>query len=635
MDFKQFLLTLDYGVLIAVLSVLLMTMSIMSAGLGIIELCRVKFRRSAYCLGGAIAPGLAFISLLSLFLGTVLKYESTSICVVLIIIAVAGALRYHRTFFGAITGSFKYNLWPTVFIIVIMIYFFGSAMLYPGAWDEMTYQVTVPLRWSQTGNAAVYPDLPYSGFPGAPQLINTMLISIGGILAPRIMQWMIYFILYWSISHLIRRAGKFASLVLLAAFVLSPVNTVMLKDVYAEPWMLLSLTSAAMLIKARRSSSLNGIFLLLGICGGFAVAAKLTGAAIGFVILTLGYFRLKDRTVKMLLPVMFFCSAGALFGMMFYLRPWLLAGNPLYPYFGWIFGDKAAAETALYHHAMGSAKFGLRNFWGFFTSPILVAYHGGPMFDGIVFGLQFLALLVCAVVFAVKRVRRTYRFGYELIISSVAFYLFWFITSPQSRFLLPLFILFLLIASGMLASSTSRINRLVTVIILLLTLYSVWEYRGPFLHYKTAWKIVRDGRQRLAAWYLGLITRDPGYVKAMETLCRKTPQDAKVMLLFERRGLYVPREYYIGTPYFQSRFFTPVPEDEKDVFRLLHGNNISFILTGPSLHNPDHLSEYNDKNRMFMQLILRLLRAKKLHLIWSYEGEENDVYNLLYVDPEK
>ena len=122
MDFKQFLLTLDYGVPIAALSVLLMAIAIISSGLGIIELCRVKFRRSAYCLGGAVAPGLAFISLLSLFLGTVLKYESTSIFVILIIIAVAGALRYHRIFMGAFTSSFKYNLWSTIFIIAAIYY---------------------------------------------------------------------------------------------------------------------------------------------------------------------------------------------------------------------------------------------------------------------------------------------------------------------------------------------------------------------------------------------------------------------------------------------------------------------------------------------------------------------------------
>jgi len=615
--------------------VLLMTIAILSSGLGIIELCRVKFRRSAYCLGGAVAPGLAFISLLSLFLGTVLKYESTSIFIILIIIAVAGALRYRRTFIGALTSSFKYNLWPSLLIVAAMAYFFGSTLLLPGSWDDLTYQMTVPLRWSQAGKAAVFHDLPYSGFPGAPQLINTMLIATGGIIAPRIMQWVIYFILFWSIAQLVRRSGKIAAPALLFAFILSPINLVMLKNTYAEPYMLVSLTSTLMLIKARRSSSLRGVFVLLGICAGFAVAVKLTGAAIASVILILGYFRLRDRIDNVIIPIASFGLAGILFGFMFYLRPFIFTGNPLYPYFGWIFGDNAAAESAYYHHAMGDAKFGLRNFWGFFTSPILVAYHGGAMFDGIVFGMQFLVLLVCAVVFAVKRVRRTYRFGCELIIASIAFYLFWFITSPQSRFLLPLFILFIVIAAGMLASSTKRINHLVTILLVTLTLYSVWEYRGPFLHYRIAWKLVRDGRQKFALQYLSSITRDPGYVKALEALCNKTPQDARVMLFFERRGLYIPRKYYIGTPYFQSQFFTPHPENEKDILRVLRGNNISFVLTGPSLHNPDHLSEYNEKNFIFMKQLARLVHAKKLRLVWSFEGQEKEVYNLLYVEPQE
>jgi hypothetical protein len=624
--FQEYLISLDSGPVTAVFAVIIITLAAISFGLMLIDLLKLKFRHPAYRLGAAFAPGFASVSLMSLIMGTIVGYRAWMIWLILSVMAVAGLVKYYRVYAGAVISVARNNVWTMLLLIVTMLYFLGSAFLFPGSWDEVTYQVTLPLRWSQLGQAAVFEDLPYSGFPAAPQLVNTMLISIGGILTPRLMQWVIYLLLFWSLIVLVRRSGRLVTFAFAACFILAPVNLAMLKDVYSEPWMLLSLTSGIMLTKGRSDGSSAGKYVLLGICSGFAVAVKLTGAAIALVLLTIAAQRLRSNRKVLIRSVFTLGIVAGGYAFFFYLRPWILTGNPLYPYFGWIFGDAADAQTAYYHHAMGNYKFGLKNVWGFFTLPILVAYKGGSMFDGIIFGAQFIVLLLMSILYSIQLFRDKRVTGVRLVVAAILFYAFWFFTSQQSRFLMPLFIIFILLSAGLMRYLDERAKRLAAIVLLAASVFGVWQVHGPFFHYKTAWKFVYSGREPIRLQYLSVIMRDPGYIQAMETLCR-TPKQAKVMLIFERRGLYVPREYVIGTPFFQARFFTPLPQSEKHIYDELQKHNISFILVAPSLRNPDHLKEYNKKNYIFARMLARLIFAKKLRLVW---GNKHG-YNLFMV----
>lgn len=90
------------------------------------------------------------------------------------------------------------------------------------------------------------------------------------------------------------------------------------------------------------------------------------------------------------------------------------------------------------------------------------------------------------------------------------------------------------------------------------------------------------------------------------------------MLLFDRRGLYVPRDYVLGTPFFQEAYFTPVPENPGDVSATLTRGGISHIVIltgGESRRNPDPVPDFDEQNEQLTLLLHELLKKGELENI--------------------
>ena len=115
----------------------------------------------------------------------------------------------------------------------------------------------------------------------------------------------------------------------------------------------------------------------------------------------------------------------------------------------------------------------------------------------------------------------------------------------------------------------------------------------------------------------------------LDYLSRETPEESRVLLLFERRGLFVPRDYRIGTPYFQEKFFTPVPESADAVLETLQREGIDYILVGATEQNPEHLEVYDRENFKLSLHLRSLLRSGALRLIPVPGGGD---YTLLAVE---
>jgi hypothetical protein len=144
-------------------------------------------------------------------------------------------------------------------------------------------------------------------------------------------------------------------------------------------------------------------------------------------------------------------------------------------------------------------------------------------------------------------------------------------------------------------------------------------------HYYISWRWVA-GNMGWTAKFLEIGTRDKGYVSAMNALIERTQNDSKIMLMFERRGLYCPRKYILATPFFQAMYFTPVPINHSQVMQVLENNKIDYIMIGSSIVNPDHLEDYNEANLQLARRVAALIGEKKLEIIWS-----DDCYNIFKV----
>jgi|GEM_PF-787945 hypothetical protein len=624
---NEYLDQLNFGLAALPAAVLLLTSSL---GLGLVVLRRL-FRlepkdRLAYGLA-AIAVGLNLTALLVLAAGSIGVLNAVTIWSFLIAASIPAVLA-GREIGETLIGFVRRHWLFTILLAAGFTMILGSALCYPYAWDERSYQVAVPYRWLSAGTLEVFMDNPYSAFPSLPQFISRMFLEIGGIFMPRIVCCLLYGLFFLGLYRLLSvYTARLYATVLVASLFLSPVFLIMMREVYAEPFILLALTAVFLLPLAVGRRQAGKIWALSGFFCGAMVAVKLTGAGVVLPVLFYLWFALPGR--RQTAPerrrgVLWFALAAAVFALPFYLRAYLYAGNPFYPFLNPSFGlSEADCLAGAFHHAMGDRYFGLKTVSSLFTGPILAAVYdlyaldSRALFDGIALGWQFLLLAAAGVGGALTVLRRGGRdifFGGVLGMFGL-FYLFWFFSSQQTRFLLPACFFAALLAARSLKLVKPLYAQLFLGVLLFGTLYSIQPRQ--LSHYKTAWQIACTPRN--TAHFLKQTSGDPGYMEALTYLAEQTPSDARVLLVLERRGLYVPRRYDIAAPYFQSKFLTPVPETAEGVFGAIAASGADYVLAGITRANLDHIADFDEENNRLLNLLAELEKSKRLKLEFQLE----------------
>jgi hypothetical protein len=150
-----------------------------------------------------------------------------------------------------------------------------------------------------------------------------------------------------------------------------------------------------------------------------------------------------------------------------------------------------------------------------------------------------------------------------------------------------------------------------------------------YQHFALALDVLRG--RRSAVDYVESAQGDR-YMPACQAILERTPDDARLLLLYEHRGLYVPRAHWIGTPFFQARFFTPSEgtSDARTFLDALAAAGISHVLVGYNPNDPDRLDAYIERTRPFQELLVSL-RGSALEVLWeSREDSTGDVRHGLY-----
>lgn len=506
----------------------------------------------------------------------------------------------------------------------------GSAFCMPYAWDEQVYQTALPFRYLASGSAAMVLDNPYSAFPAMQHFLMMPAIRLGGVVMPRMLIWAVYPILFVWFFLALRRFGRLTAVAITLALLLSPVVAAMNRENYAEPFIVLNLFAGACAV--RGLVSVRSAALLTGIFAGMAAAVKLTagGVSLALLLLLAGRLLRNGRRIRPALPLLAgFCGAALAAAFPFYLRSFLVTGNPFYPFgSGILHPGSTAAAVETYHTLLGRHLYGLEGWW----SPAVAWIFAGfdeKLFDGVVLGLQ-LPLMIAASGIALfllhRRGKARSRVFLVPLLAALAIYLFWGYSSQQTRFLLP----FCFVAGWAMAALAGAFPRKIRFGLYLLLLAAAYEsILFPALrHYELAWKMQKENRTRPVD-FVARTSRDGAYFAMLDYLSRETPANSRVLLLFERRGLFVPREYRIGTPYFQEQFFTPVPERPDAVLDALWREKIDYILVGATEQNPEHLEVYDRENLKLSLLLRSLLRAGSLRLIPVPGGGD---YTLLAVE---
>ncbi len=613
----QDLIHMNTGICSAIFAVSLLLVSSFLIGRLLLP---VKFRLPGKNIISMVV-GLDVITVIAYLLGLCgFLSKTTVLCSLLFVSAGSAVFLYQRKGFSLKgwkwTSLKRYIL--LLLPLAILPIVFGRAICIPTGWDELTYQLAVPERWIQSGNLAVFSDNPYSAFPAAASINFHMLMMAGGLLAPRLLVLSLWVICTLSLYLLLRPGfSRLNASSLTFGFASSFTVLMASTSTYVEFFILLQVAGILLLSrKLAKSSSPAALMAIAGFMAGMAGSVKLTGPIVGIGFLI--YVIVSAKGMKKIRPpaILAYLSVFLIVLGIFYARPYLHTGNPASPYLAGLFSSNdSAIEMSRYHHLIGSVKYGIQDFSGFVSAPFLLAVSGST-FDG-GFGWQFAVILVLCLFSIIIAWKNSNSRLAALLLMALVFYAFWFFTSQQSRFIIPaVFVLFIASKQSFRLLPQTASGALI-VLIVLLTILSIPMniLRDSLISWKTALGIIKTEDYLYSA-------TGPGYLKAVYIANNKLPPDAKLMLIFENRGLYINRKYVIGTPFFQEKFFTP-PEktaSSTDLLKTLRDNQISHLLIGLSENDPDRIASYVDRSANFAKLLGSLIQEGKLKTVWQDEG---------------
>lgn len=530
-------------------------------------------------------------------------------------------------FFAAITLLIIASIWgiyriirdfkgeKLFFITAAAIFFLilGSLLLFPYSWDECVYQTALLKHYAENQSNAVIADNPFSFFPALPHSLMRLAMETtgAGIRFPRMLAGAVMALSLASVVQTARRCGGSSALLIAAAAILSPVVLITSRANYAEQFILLFCLSAVLTIFDFRKTPLK-CAVLTAVFTAAALSVKLTGAGI---IPACGIlFLLLVKKEKILSSIAAGAGVFLLFCLPFFLRPYLATGNPFYPFVDWHFtNDPVRIAVSEYHHLLGSYRYGTGFISGICYGWLFTAFDG-KIFDGITVGWQFPLMIIFNIamtVYLFKSGSTRKRTALLLLFCGAALYIFWAASSQQSRFMIPLLMLTTVLSAFVSKALPLKKRQIIAVVVLLAALA---DFPAPHLkHFVTAWKIAPEISKN-PLFFLAAATRDKGYFEMVEFL-ETTPADSKVLLLLnERRTLYLPRKAVIGEPFFQ-KLNTPVPESADKLFDNI--KKFDCIVVSTSNQNPDAQQSTQQELLKMAGFIAQLRAEGKLQMVFS------------------
>ena len=495
------------------------------------------------------------------------------------------------------------NLSAIVCGSVLFFLFLGAALLPPYGWDEQVYQIELLSRYLQNGSQSVLSDNSYSAWPGLFQSFLLGGYTLGGLNYPRIFNALLGAVIAGTLFSALSVFGKKTAAVFTAAVVLSPLFLIVNRAVYAENAAALCIMAGFLALTRLRKTPARAC-MLAGVFAGAAAAVKLTsgGAALALFLLCAG----EKKNRKYLFLFVLGTAAAAL---PFFFRVWACTGNPFYPFAAAVFGTSRSVE--LHHRLLGSFRYGMGPLYGTVFGWISTAFSG-RLYDGVTTGFQQLVMLAAAGI-ALRshlphlRGRLAARFSGVLLVM----YLFWGVTSQQTRFLLPAFIGLAALAAFSARMLSDRSRNAVLICVAAATLTT--PFYPHFKHFFLSWRVMGNAR-RDPLRFLAFAQKDPAYLRVLESVGR-TPPGSRILLLYEKRGLYVPRRHGIADPDFQEKYFVRPPRTVGEFVGEL--GEADYLLIGSDEHNVDLQEKDLERKKRMLDLAAAALREGRLRSICS------------------
>ncbi len=492
--------------------------------------------------------GLGVAGTLVYFLGLAdLKLAFGAVLVVLGImslVAIIAMRKEHRPTFE------KPNSLLLVALIPLLISLVG--VLTPSTaldWDSVAYHLAVPKIWLQEGHVTSVSYIHHSNFPAAVDGLFLIGLKLGGQAGAKAFVW--WFTAFGTLAiygvlgdRFGKKAGAISALIFASIPMVIWESGTAYIDVAHGLFAGFGFYFAALHIESRKREDA----ILAGIMLGLAAGSKYTGlqsiGIAGFLMLIMGDRKLAAQAIGIAVAV----SAP------WYIKNWIVVGNPVYPFFSSVLGGKNwdAAAAAMYAEEqktfgyqgianIGKSIFGLVGNPGHFTNP------GQTTGGGFAFVSLGFALLATGAAGIAKGLANKFDRSIALMIGIQL--LAWTVLSQQSRYILALAIP--LLALGARVIDWKPTKHLIPAAAGLQLLASLYIYNSSIVTERLP---VLSGGLTEQEFLEGFDTIDGQRVSgkvATATLNKVTKDDPavkKIALLDEVFGFYLDKPYFWAGP---------------------------------------------------------------------------------------
>lgn len=331
---------------------LLLALMLSAFGIGSLiwnRLCQREDMGAAFTWGISVALGLGCLSLFTFFLGICkLLYWWVS-WPILLIAAIYGGLSLYKLLSSHIRLRWSISLVyiiPMMLVIALIALVILDYLAPANQYDDLKYHLALPGRYVESHKLYPFSTTFHSYWPGNLEMLITQVMMLGTDSAGRGVLLLMTLSLAGILAGFTRKifpdfSGAVPAILLFTLPTVFSQIRVASTDLAGSFWMLGGIVLIALWLCNHKS----GFCLLGGAFMGFAVGTKynfMYEIAVVFLIAFL-YALILQRsflTLKNIKTVFFSVLIAIAIAAPWYIRNWILVGNPVYPFYYSLFGGK-------------------------------------------------------------------------------------------------------------------------------------------------------------------------------------------------------------------------------------------------------------------------------------------------------
>lgn len=524
--------------------------------------------------------------------------------------------------------------------------------------DGLIHHLAIPKLWLHHGGFYETPWADFSYFPMNINLLYTLCLYLKNDIAPKF----IHMAFAWGTGFLIYRYlkdcyGRNWGLLGFFIFISTPIIIWLSTSEYIDLGMTFFTTASILsLVKWRDSKYLKLKWLILSACSmGLALGSKYNAMLAWFIVnllLLVMYVRdTQDQKQAIKYGLIFFVISAAV-ASPWYIKNYVLTGNPFYPLFNTFFQGLAQSVnplTAVIQKEIVEKSdavnfFQLRHvlygesFWETLFIPIRMFFQGDDNSYQYFQGRLNPILLLFAPFMFLDRARITENRFFAMF-SVLFIFMAFFLTAKQVRYLLPVFpFLSILAVAGMKSildvferenvfsrvKSSQGLKVLVNCILWLSVALLLW----PNVTYLKE----RFGIIKPLPYIMGRESRDDFLKRQLPHyevdlfVNENLPESARIFtILYGRRGYYFDREYKNQPNFGTSTLSNWVvqSQDEEKFKNAVHSMNITHVVLRTDLADRYLATNFSEEEiRRFMSLVMRhwkMIYKKNNFAVWEVD----------------